>query len=159
MRVWRLCKAEHAATAFTGEGALLYSGRWHHAGTPVIYTAESRSLAVLEQLVHLSRNRLPPHFVCFGVELPDDLAVPVVAVAELPAGWRRHPAPPALRDLGTRWAASGASACLAVPSAVVPAERNVLLNPRHPDFARLAVGAPEPLAIDERLVAEGPGGR
>jgi RES domain-containing protein len=151
MRVWRLCKAEHAATAFSGEGAILYAGRWHHAGTPVIYTAESRSLAVLEQLVHLSRNRLPPHFVCFGVDVPDELEPAVVPLAELPAGWRRHPAPGELRDLGTRWAASGASVCLAVPSAVVPAERNFLLNPRHPDFARLAIGAAEPFDLDERL--------
>jgi RES domain-containing protein len=154
MRVWRLCKAEHAATAFSGEGALLYAGRWHHAGTPVIYTAESRSLAVLEQLVHLARSRLPPNFVCFGVDVPDELAVVEVPLAELPAGWRSHPGPLELRDLGTKWAQSNASVCLAVPSAVVPAERNFLLNPRHPDFARLALGAPEPFALDERLAPE-----
>jgi RES domain-containing protein len=154
MRVYRLCKAEHAAAAFTGEGAILYAGRWHHAGTPVVYTAESRSLAVLEQLVHLSRNRLPPRFVCFAVDVPDELEITVAPLAELPAGWRSYPGPLELRDLGTKWAQSNASVALAVPSAVVPAERNVLLNPRHPDFARLAIGAPEPFAVDERLAAE-----
>jgi RES domain-containing protein len=154
MRLWRLCKAEHAATAFTGEGALLYAGRWHHAGTRVVYAAESRSLAVLEQLVHLSRNRLPPRFVCFAVDVPEDLDVPSVSPEELPPDWRRQPGPPALRDLGTKWAESRTSACLAVPSAVVPGERNVLLNPEHPDFARLAIGEAEPFELDERLAAE-----
>ena len=152
MRVWRICKAEHAARAFTGEGALLYPGRWHHAGTPVVYCSESRALAALEQLVHLHRNRLPPHFVCFPVEIPDDLEISVVQVQDLPPDWRAHPGPTELRDIGTRWAEAGATVVLQVPSAIVPGESNLLLNPRHSDFRRLVLGDPEPFELDERLV-------
>ena len=153
MRVWRICKGEHTVTAFTGEGAILYGGRWHHPGSPVVYCSESRALAALEQLDHLHRNRLPPHFVCFAVEIPDGLAIRRVGIEDLPADWRRHPAPPALRDIGTHWVHAGKSAVLELPSAVVPGEHNFLLNPRHPDFARLAIGDPEPFAFDERLIA------
>lgn len=153
MRVWRICKVEHAAKAFTGEGAVLYAGRWHHSGTPVVYTSDSRALAALEQLVHLHRNRLPPHFVCFAVDIPNRLAISEVRARDLPAGWRRYPPPPALRDIGTRWAASFETVCLRLPSAVVPGEHNVLLNPRHEDFGRLTRSDPEPFAFDERLVA------
>jgi RES domain-containing protein len=152
MRAWRICKTEHAARAFTGEAALLYPGRWHHAGTSVVYCSESRALAALEQLVHLHRTRLPPNFVCFPVEIPDDLAVREVRVADLPAEWRHHPGPPELRDIGTRWAASAEGVVLQVPSAVVPGENNFLLNPRHSDFRRLAIGDPEPFSFDERLI-------
>jgi RES domain-containing protein len=152
MRVWRICKAEHAAAAFTGEGALLYPGRWHHAGTPVVYCSESRALAALEQLVHLHRNRLPPHFVCFPVEIPDDLEISVVRVQDLPPDWRAHPRPTELRDIGTHWAETGATVVLQVPSAIVPGERNLLLNPRHSDFRRLVLGDSEPFELDERLV-------
>jgi len=152
MRVWRICKAEHASKAFSGEGAILYAGRWHHAGTPVVYTSESRALAALEQLVHLHRNRLPPHFVCFAVDVPDRLAVAEVRVQDLPRRWRRHPGPPELRDLGTRWAEAGGSVCLKVPSAVVPGEHNFLLNPRHADFRKLEIGQPEPFALDPRVL-------
>jgi RES domain-containing protein len=159
MRIWRICKAEHARTAFTGEGAILYAGRWHHPGTPVVYCSESRALAALEQLVHLHRNRLPPHFVCFGVEIPDPLAISEVLVENLPAEWRRQPGPLELRDIGTRWARSSETAVLKVPSAVVPGEHNFLLNPRHPDFGRLAIGEVEPFESDERFVEPGPGGR
>ena len=159
MRGWRICKAEHAATAFSGEGAIPYGGRWHHQGTPVVYCSESRALAALEQLVHLHRNRLPPHFICFGVEIPDDAAITELRVQDLPAGWRRQPAPPDLRDIGTRCADSGESVVLQVPSAIVPGEHNFLLNPRHPDFGLVAIGDPEPFAFDERLVGPGPGGR
>lgn len=159
MRVWRICKAGHAATAFTGEGALLYSGRWHHAGTPVVYCSESRALAALEQLVHLHRNRLPPNFVCFRVDIPEDLAIRQLRREDLPADWRDQPGPPELRDIGTRWAESGDTAALQVPSAVVLGEYNLLLNPRHPDFGRLAIADMEPFAFDERLVGPPSGGR
>jgi RES domain-containing protein len=152
MRVWRICKAELAATAFTGEGAILYGGRWHHAGTPVVYCSESRALAALEQLVHLHRNRLPSNFVCFGVDIPDGLAIREVRREELPADWRRQPGPSELRDVGTRWAESGETVVLQVPSAVVPEEHNFLLNPRHPEFVRLTISGSEPFAFDERLV-------
>jgi RES domain-containing protein len=152
MRVWRICKAEHAATSFTGEGALLYPGRWHHAGTQVVYCSESRALAALEQLVHLHRNRLPPNFVSFGVEIPDGLAIAQVRTEDLPSDWRSQPGLPDLRDIGTRWAESCETIALRVPSAVVLGENNYLLNPRHPDFARLIIDEPETFAFDERLV-------
>ena len=155
MRVWRICKAEHAVTAFTGEGALLYPGRWHHAGTPVVYCSESRALAALEQLVHLHRNRLPPNFVCFGVEVPEDLDIREVQTPELPTEWRLQPGPQELRDIGTQWAEQGETAVLRVPSAVVPGEHNFLLNPRHPDFSRLTISDPEPFEFDVRLLRSG----
>jgi RES domain-containing protein len=152
MRVWRICKAAHAATAFSGEGARLYGGRWHRRGTRVVYTSESRALAALEQLVHLGRSPLPPGFVCFAVDIPDALRVPRIEPHELPAHWYRNPAPPELADLGTRWVASGRSAALQVPSAVVRGEHNVLLNPAHADFARLRIGRPQPFELDPRLL-------
>ena len=156
MRVWRICKTEHAASAFTGEGAMAYSGRWHHAGTAVVYCSESRALAALEQLVHLHRNRLPPHFVCFGVEIPEGVEIREVQVEDLAAEWRRQPGPPELRDIGTRWAESGETVVLQVPSAVVPGEHNFLVNPRHPDFGQLVIGDPEPFEFDERIVGPEP---
>jgi len=159
MRVWRICKEEHVATAFTGEGAMLYGGRWHHPGTPVVYCSESRALAALEQLVHLHRNRLPPNFVCFEVGIPDGLEMGEVRPEALPAKWRLQPGPPELRDIGTHWTEAGKTVVLQVPSAVVPGEHNFLLNPRHPDFGRLAIGDPEPFVLDERLVGSSPGGR
>lgn len=72
MRVFRLCKARWAASAFSGEGALRYSGCWHFAGTPVVYTAASRALAALEILVHLEIRQAPPSFVMIPAEIPDD---------------------------------------------------------------------------------------
>lgn len=160
MPLWRICKARHAGTAFSGdafsgdafsgEAAVLYPGRWHHAGTPVVYCSESLALAALEQLVHLPQGRLPPHFVCFRIEVPPEVAVAEVSITDLPASWRRQPPPIALRDVGTGWTEARESVVLRVPSAIVPAEHNYLLNPRHADFARLEIGDPE-----HRLISVG----
>ncbi len=85
MRVFRLCKARWAASAFSGEGAVRYSGRWHFAGAPVIYTATSRALAALKMLVHLEIRHAPPGFVIIPAGFPDDL---VRDMADPPPGWR-----------------------------------------------------------------------
>jgi len=151
MRVFRICQARHTDSAFTGDGAVLYPGRWHPRGVRVIYASESRALAALEQLVHLHRTRLPDDFVSFTVDIPDGVRIRQALVGTLPKEWRRHPGPRALQEIGAAWIAAGDSACLEVPSAVVPGERNFLLNPRHADFAKLAIGPAEPFTFDERL--------
>ena len=151
MRVFRICQARHAGAAFTGDGAVLYPGRWHRRGVRVVYASESRALAALEQLVHLHRNRLPNDFVCFAVDIPEDLAVREISVSSLPREWRRHPGPPELQEIGSSWITAGDSVFLKVPSAVVPGEHNYLLNPQHADFSKLRIGKAETFAFDERL--------
>jgi hypothetical protein len=85
--------------------------------------------------------------VCFGVEISEDVAVREVRFEDLPAEWRQLPGPPALRDIGTRWAESGETVVLRVPSAVVLGEHHFLVNPRHPDFRRLSIGEAEPFEL------------
>jgi RES domain-containing protein len=74
-----------------------------------------------------------------------------VRSSNLPSTWRATPAPEALADIGMRWIEAGASAVLAVPSAIIPHELNYLLDPRHAHFGRIRVGLPEPFSFDPRL--------
>lgn len=151
MRVWRLCRAGYAATAFDGEGAQLFGGRWNEKGVPVVYTSATLSLAVLEVLVH-HRVPLPPQdFVAISAELPPRLRPSVIKPAQLPLAWQADPPPHALQRLGSEWAASSRSLVLAVPSALIPQEFNYLINPRHPDFARLTLTSPQKFPFDPRL--------
>ena len=69
----------------------------------------------------------------------------------MPHKWRQLPAPPSTREFGSRWVAESRSVVLRVPSAVVDGEFNYLLNPRHPDFAQLEIGVPQPFSFDPRL--------
>lgn len=148
--VWRITTARFAATAFSGEGARLYGGRWNPKGVELVYTAESRSLALLEMLVQDAPLRAS--YVLVPARLPDTVSVIHLGVADLPADWRRLDHRDALQRIGRDWLAQGRSAVLAVPSAVLPAERSYLLNPRHPDFSRIIMGEPEALETDLRLM-------
>lgn len=154
--VWRITTRRFADSTFSGEGARLYGGRWNSAGQPMVYAAESRSLALLEMLVQ--DEPLRAHYVLIPARLPAGLAVASLEAAQLPEGWRLLAAREQLQALGTQWLRARRTAVLSVPSAVMPAERNWLLNPLHPDFARIAIGAPEPLDTDLRLLRDLRGG-
>lgn len=151
MRVWRIVRSRHAEEAFSGEGARRYSGRWHHAGRPAVYTATSRPLALLEILVHVDFEDAPTDFVLIPADVPGE-CVESLEDDDLPEGWDFLPATEASRDLGSTWLRERHSPGLLVPSVVLPQERNVLLNPLHPDFDRVEIGRPEPLDLDPRLI-------
>ena len=55
-------------------------------------------------------------------------------------------------QIGDQWVREARSVVLAVPSAIVPAERNFLLNPAHPDFRKVRQHKPVEFAFDARLV-------
>ncbi len=148
---WRIIKARHMGTAFSGRGAADYGGRWNSRGVAVVYTSQAKSLAVLESLVHLN----PPvsfQYAAFRLEFPE-ACVERFPLAQLPADWRTEPPPPATQQIGDQWVRAARSAVLALPSVIIPSEANYLLNPAHPDFARIIIGPPEPFAFDPRLVA------
>lgn len=147
---WRLFKERHRATAFTGVGARIYGGRWNSIGTAVVYASETRSLALLETLVHLNDARFLSHFLLAEVAFDSSLVIRVPA-GELAGGGRGVPPPPRSRSIGDEWVRHGRSAVLMVPSAVVEDEHNFLLNPAHLDFAHVEFGTPRPFAIDPRL--------
>jgi RES domain-containing protein len=147
---WRIVKTSRVAAAFDGEGARLYGGRWNSPGTAMVYTSESVALAALELLVHLQSSPLLARYSVIPARFDEDLVEPVDP-ASLPRGWNAHPAPVRLQEIGDRWVAQGRSAVLRVPSAVVPTERNFLLNPAHTGFAKVEIGAPIAFAFDPRF--------
>ncbi|MGH7340549.1 MAG: RES family NAD+ phosphorylase [Candidatus Rokuibacteriota bacterium] len=149
---WRIVNETSGHAAFTGEGARRWPGRWNSRGVPVVYTAESRSLAILEALVNFEgadRSRLPP---CVLIEARFEARfVEVVEPAALPPGWDAYPATPVTREFGDRWVAERRTAVLRVASVVTRGEVSYILDPAHPDFERIEVQAPEPMLWDPRL--------
>jgi RES domain-containing protein len=149
-RVWRIVKQRHAATAFDGEGARLFGGRWNSPGTRMIYTSGTLSLAALETLVHLT----PPvvfRYVAIPVEW-DDAVVETLPMSGMPADWTEEPPSTSTKVLGDRWVQESRSAVLKVPSVIIRAEPNYLLNPVHRDFRKLRIGKPVPFAFHPRLL-------
>ena len=151
IRAFRLCKTRHAATAFTGEGARLYGGRWNSPGKPMVYTSSSLSLATLEVLVHLEDPEIfGKLFSWTSLEIPPAV-MEALTPESLPDGWNDDTSRLS-RAIGDAWLASTRSAVLAVPSAVTPGEWNYLLNPAHPDFTKIVIGPSQAFRPDPRLL-------
>jgi RES domain-containing protein len=150
MRAFRIVKKKHALTAFSGDGARAYGGRWNYPGIPMVYAAHTRALAALETLAHYGGAERRMEFVTFEIEIPGRLAIHI-EVATLPRDWRSDEPGASTQALGSEWQRSGRSAALVVPSVPVPQEFCVLLNPEHPDIDKIMVAYPEPFAFDGRL--------
>jgi RES domain-containing protein len=117
----------------------------------MVYASATLSLAALEYFVHVDGRQAPADLVAVPADVPDAVSRTRLEANALPRNWRRYPAPPALADLGSRWANDARTAILVVPSAVIPAEANYLLNPRHSDFAKIRLGQPQPFSFDPRM--------
>lgn len=149
--LWRLVKHQHIATAFDGEGARLYGGRWNSRGTPMVYLSASLSLAALELFVHLNAEDARLQLAAIPVTVPDGTAIDQADIKDLPSGWRGEPPTGACKAFGSTWAKSGDAALLRIPSVMVPREFNYIANPRHPAFAQLTPRTAEPFGFDDRM--------
>ena len=144
MRLYRLGDAAHPI--WDGGGAALAGGRWNPVGTPVIYTAGSLALAMIEKL---AQRRRFADTLLVEADVPNDLEVEDLMMSP-PDGWRDLNSPEALTT-GRDWILGKRTALLRVPSAVVPREANYVVNPSHPDAARIRPSIAEPLTWDPRL--------
>lgn len=151
--VWGITKREHGENnPLSGEGARRYPGRWHPRGSPVLYTSRTLSLAALEVFVHLpARKHLPSDLVAIQIDV-SGVSVRRVGMEELPPDWDRALPIAATEELARGWLETGDACGLDVPSAVIPLERNLILNPGHPDFETLKVLSVHPFRFDSRML-------
>lgn len=150
-QAWRIVHQDYAATAFDGEGARITGGRWNSEGIPVVYTAGTLSLALLEIIVHLEIKSALQYFKAIPITFNDTLIETVPGNA-LPLTWNSTPPSFHTKAIGYEWIRQSASAVLCVPSAVVPNEKNYLLNPQHPDFTKIKIGEQIDLPADPRIL-------
>ena len=151
MTVYRICNEAYPAN--DGEGAKRAGGRWNHKGTPMLYCAATASLCALEVLAHSAK--LPAGMIVVQATIPNSLLIETVEESDLPPNWSSPIPSRKTRNLGADWIRNRSTAVLSVPSAIVPSERNYLLNPAHPDFARIRFSPPRPFAFDRRLKPSG----
>lgn len=152
MTVWRMAKARWAATAFDGEGARTYGGRWNPKGVAMIYASQSKSLAAFENLVHTQNAELLGSFIMIPATL-DERACITIAEADLPPGWNEPQIGTGSQMFGKRWAVSNESVACRIPSIIIPGEWNYLLNPLHPEFgSSVEIGPTEPFTFDAQVL-------
>ena len=109
---WRIVLDDQAGTAFDGEGARVFGGRWNSVGVPMVYASEHQSLAALEVRVHIDRTRMRRRYKSFAFEF-DAKWMKALPNADLPRDWVQEPPPPSLQKIGDGWVKSGASVILA----------------------------------------------
>ena len=140
MKVWRLARSEHAGSVeemLNGEGAARYGGRWNPKGMPAVYCSENSSLAALEILANLVRPTTFPSYRILDLDVPDGAITTVTdAIGDT-------------RQAGAEMLRTGLA--MMAPSFVNPLERNVVINPTHPDFDRVFPGTIRPFVFDLRL--------
>jgi len=148
MIVYRINKCAYI-NDLSGKGAAMYGGRWNNKDTYVVYTAQSRALALLEAVVHI--GKIPAVGYCMAaIEIPDN-SIEKFPEDKLPANWHANPSPDYLKEIGDRFIKARKYLALQMPSALMEEECNYLLNPAHPTFSKVKIISERPINIDERL--------
>lgn len=135
---------------FDARGSTLAPGRWNTPGSAMIYASEHYSTALLEKLAR-GGGALPPNQHYVVVSIPRGVSYEVLNEPALP-GWDAMPATVS-KSFGERWALEKRSAILLAPSVIARLDRNVMINPAHPDFALIAASLHRPVFWDRRLFA------
>ena len=147
IRVWRTVSIRYAEDAFSGQAAFLVGGRWNSQGSRMIYCASSLCLALLETRSLFDVKLTMPQMMAVEARFPAEVRVEHLHESDLPKGWNAFPPAESTRIVGDSWLRRMSSCVLSVPSAVLPSDRNYLLNPAHPDFKYLTVVTEKPFDL------------
>jgi RES domain-containing protein len=152
MRVFRIQKRKYGLD-ISGKGSNLVSGRWNVKGDLLIlYTAENKSLALLEKIDSFTNTPgiTFPKFTLLEIDVPDTLLIKLEASA-LPPGWNDKDRS-ASQVFGMSWLSKNESLAISVPS-VISGDRNILINPQHPEYNKIKVlNSISDFRIDSRLI-------
>jgi RES domain-containing protein len=150
MIVYRLSKSKYSKD-LSGTGAEKTGGRWNSKGNALIYTSSSRALCVTEIAVHTPLGIIPKDYELISIEIPGKAPVLEIKLTDLPPDWKAFPHVHSTRMFGDDFIAAGKFLILKAPSAVVQGDFNYLINPKHPDCAKVKIISIEPFQFDERL--------
>lgn len=150
MQLFRLSKKKYA-TAFNGKGAAKSNNRWNSKGTEIIYTAESRALAMAEVAVHVTIATLPRDFVMLTIDVPDEITIKKIDFKDLDKNWNAMLPNSKTKKIGDVFIEDLECCILKVPSAVVKGDFNYLINPHHKDFKKLKIVDVSDFPFDKRM--------
>ncbi len=149
MNVWRVTKERYALDR-VGTGASRTGGRWNPINVPVIYAGMSIAIASYERLVH-AEELLAKDLVLVKIDIHDESPIWYVDDSELPTKWDALPSSASAQAFGLEFVAEGQYLAMVVPSVVIPEERNIIINPNHPEWARCSMTIIRPFLYDPRL--------
>ncbi|WP_214072101.1 RES family NAD+ phosphorylase [Mucilaginibacter sp. dw_454] len=149
MIVYRLAR-QAFINDLSGYGAEKTGGRWNSKGIPVLYTAASRALAMVEIAVHVPLGIIPINYFIATIDIQhNDIAE--LHLKDLPPAWNSNPFAKSTQLLGDAFLQKQEHLILQVPAASVPGDFNYLINPCHPDFNKVKLKSIDPFVFDVRL--------
>jgi RES domain-containing protein len=134
----------------SGTGAKLIGGRWNSPGLPALYTSEHASLAALEIIVHVNKPEKFKNLFLMALELPESAETAVIDEQKLKKNWRNEF--DYTRFIGNSFLKEANSLLLSVPSALLPFENNLIINPMHADFKNIKITYSKPVDFDNRFL-------
>ncbi|MBL4662694.1 MAG: RES family NAD+ phosphorylase [Flavobacteriaceae bacterium] len=151
MKIYRVAKKEFVQD-LSGEGARIHGGRWNKKGRSMLYFSEHLSLCVLEMLTRIDFEFLNQDFEFIEAEVAGKFIVSSAKVTSISESWRADPPLILSQDFGSKWLDSNSDLGLSVPSAVLPPEFNILINPNHKLISKLKITNSGKLDLDPRLI-------
>ncbi|WP_181304066.1 RES family NAD+ phosphorylase [Rufibacter sp. XAAS-G3-1] len=148
MVVYRITGKKHS-NDLAGTGAAMYGGRWNKKGTPVLYTGESKEIALLETIVH-TPPMLVPETDILTLEIPDN-SIKEIKISDLPKNWTDYPAPTILSEIAEAWVQKDETVALKVPSCIIHSASNYILNCRHQHYSQVKLIEIKDFHFDSRL--------
>lgn len=149
MKVFRILGKKYAKD-ISGIGAATFGGRWNKKGTPVLYTGESKEIALLETIVH-TPLMLIPKLSILTIEIPDN-SITKIRIDELPDNWYYYPAPTILSEIAEDWVINKKTIALKVPSCIIHSAHNYILNCSHKNFGKIKLLDIKDFHFDTRLI-------
>lgn len=149
MRLWRISQRKFALDSLCADTAQ-FGGRWNPIGMPALYCGTSIAICTLEKFVHVGASALPP-LVVVAVDIPDNISLYTPTIDELPTGWNALPTSSAAQKFGASWLSTGRELGMSVPSAIITEEKNMVINPRHPDYVHVEFTVVRLFAFDGRM--------
>jgi RES domain-containing protein len=150
MLVYRLSQKKYSQD-LNGTGAFLYGGRWNHAETYMLYTAQHISLSVLEILVHIKISSFEVPYSLITFQLPE-IKYKEILSDKLKKNWDTDME--YTQQIGNDFLQNNAFLYMMIPSIVIPQEKNILINPLHPDAKKIKIIKTEDFKFDKRLLLQ-----
>lgn len=152
MEVYRITQ-EKFANDLSGNGARLFGGRWNSEGMYALYTAGSRSMALLETLAHSNIKLLTEkNYILVTISVPEDATIKIITPQQLEDDWDKLLANHSTIQTGDSFLAENKHLLLQVPSVLIPEENNFVINPLHPLMENVHIKSMRVLNINNRLI-------
>ncbi|MGB3004905.1 MAG: RES family NAD+ phosphorylase [Chitinophagaceae bacterium] len=151
MELYRITQEKYSGD-LSGNGAKLFGGRWNSEGFPALYTASSRSLALLETLAHTPAKMLGAKvYMLVTIYLPDSILAQEIEYKKLTTGWDAPDIRLFTQKTGDNFLINKKDLLLSVPSVLIPEENNFVINPQHPDIKKVKITNKRRIHFDKRV--------